>query len=199
MTVTTENFDTTTAGTVVSSGDTVGGITFTHAIGGGIELAVTDGDQFGGGGPFSTTSGANFLGTTDFDTLVGGDDPTMSFAASNAIGLYIITPNVDPDVDIFDNDLALVVGGTEALLTLADVQTSFTLSDGSDVYFLGIVDTMSTFTSASIVTDSYALGAIFFNVDDIVTAVAQVPEPGTLAIFGLGLAGLGLARRRRRA
>jgi hypothetical protein len=39
-------------------------------------------------------------------------------------------------------------------------------------------------------------------IDDLVltiTSEATVPEPGTLAIFGLGLAGLGFMRRRRAA
>ena len=33
----------------------------------------------------------------------------------------------------------------------------------------------------------------------IATELGQIPEPGTLAIFGLGLAGLGFARRKRAA
>jgi hypothetical protein len=37
-------------------------------------------------------------------------------------------------------------------------------------------------------------GQANFAIDDIST----IPEPGSLALFGLGLAGLGLAARRRR-
>lgn len=40
---------------------------------------------------------------------------------------------------------------------------------------------------------------IIANRPRVMAYVLEIPEPGTLAIFGIGLAGLGLARRRKRA
>jgi len=68
-----------------------------------------------------------------------------------------------------------------AHLVAADMQGS-PLSDGSSVYFLGITDEASTFTTATISTQG--AGEFLFNVDDIVTAQASdgdgdgVPDAG---------------------
>ena len=54
-----------------------------------------------------------------------------------------------------------------------------TLPDGGVVYFLGLIDTTASFTSASVST--IGGGFFFYNVDDITTAV--IPEPGTFALL----------------
>lgn len=178
------DFDSTAAGTLIPSGSTLGGLSFTYNFGGS-SLSVTDGNQFGGGGPFDTTSGANFLGTDNSDLLIDDDDFDLGFAASNAIGFSVITAET-PGFSLFDDDIQLTAGGATALLDVNSVQQ--TLGDGSLVFFLGLIDDSASFTSASLSTPNSS-GSFFYNLDDIVTTSA-VPLPGALWLFGSGLAGL---------
>jgi len=184
------DFDSVAAGTLIPSGSAVGGITFSYDFG-TTSMAVTDGNQFGGGGPFSTTSGSNFLGTDGSDLLLDDDDFSMSFASSNAIGLFLITAET-PGFSIFDNDIQLTVGSTTALLDVSNVQQ--TLSDGSLVFFLGLIDDSASFTTASLSTPNSS-GAFLYNIDDI--TLAAVPVPAAFWLFGSGMMGL-LALGRRR-
>lgn len=70
-------------------------------------------------------------------------------------------------------------------------------SIGSADGFFGIVG-MAPFTTITIT--GAANGSDFYGVDNLAFAAApsgNVPEPGTLALIGFGLAGLGFARKRR--
>lgn len=188
-----ENFDGATAGDLIADGGSLGGFTFNYPTlaGFGVSMEVR--------ADFLTTSGANYLGTDDAGVFQDGDDFNLTFAAANAIGMYFIS--ADP---IVDGDISITVGAFTADLDVDDLSV-FDVGDGGLAYFLGIVDTMATFTSADIATSQTPLaapddinGLFVYNVDDIVVARApQIPEPGTLALFGLGLLGLGLARRKR--
>lgn len=175
------DFDSLAAGDLIVSGGTLGGIAFSYSFG-GPSLRITAGAD--------TTSLPNFLGTDDAGILQDGDDITLGFAARNALGLYVMSRD-----SLVDNDFRLTVGTFSAGLSTAKLQRS--LADGTSVYFLGIVDPMTTFTSASLTTSHDGeVGAFLWNADDIVTALAPVPEPKTWAILlaGLGLLGLRLSR-----
>ncbi len=187
------DFDSATAGSLIPSGSTLGGITFSYTFGGS-SLAVTDGNQFGGGGPFDTTSGANFLGTDNSDLIIDDDDFSLGFAASNAIGFSVITAEI-PGTSFFDDDIQLTAGGTTALLDVDALQT--TLGDGSLVFFLGIIDDSASFTGASLNTPGSS-GSFLYNLDDITTtSVTVVPLPGAVWLFGSGLAGLLTCTKRK--
>lgn len=179
-----EDFESTPAGTLVPDGAAVGDLSFAYDFG-GVRIGVTDGAKFGGSGPYTTTSGSNFLGTEDADIFLDGDDFQISFPAVNAIGLFFISADT-----LLDDDIRLSVGGLTASLVAADIE--LTLPDGSDVYFLGIEDGNRAFTTASVTT--LGLGAFFYNVDDVVTAVAPdgdrvvaAPPPALLLVPGLVL------------
>jgi len=178
------DFDSLTGGDIIASGDTVDGITFNYDFGG---VLMQVGDDVVPG--FDTTSPPNFLGTDDGDLFQDGDNFDLSFGSSFAVGMFFITADL-----LFDDDIQLTAGGVTASLIASDLQS--TLPDLSDVYFLGVVDDMNGFTTASVTTPQ-GQGFFLYNVDDITTA--PVPEPSTMLLLGSGLAGLGFFRSRRKA
>lgn len=184
------DFDAAGLSTTIASGTAFEGITFTYGFG-GISMAITDGNQFGGGGPFNTTSGTQFLGTSDADVFQDGDDFSISFDAANAVGLQFITADT-----MFNDDIVLTVDGFSVGL---DASGGVDLGDGGFAYYLGVIDSMSTFTDASITADGGAGGPFFFySVDDITTATTTaVPEPSSLLLTSIVGALACISRRRR--
>lgn len=194
------NFDppTATAGDILLSGATLGGITFTYDFGGvAIQIGeVTDPMAF------DTTSPPHFLGTDDANVFQDGDDFAMAFAPVHALGLFFMSGEMpDPmcataGFRICNGDITLHVGNATAALAVST--SAPRLQDGAYVYFLGIVDPIATFTTASITTHGGG-GAFLYTVDDIVTATSTptaIPEPSTLGLLGIGVGGLIALRRR---
>jgi hypothetical protein len=102
----------------------------------------------------------------------------------NAIGFFMTDPN--------DSGGRFEIGGVGFDFEYLFGNTS--LSNGQ-VYYISIFDN-DVATLGDVVIKSNASGD-GYGIDQL--TVAKVPEPGTLALFGLGLVGLGLARRRKQA
>jgi len=177
------NFDSMTAGGLIPSGSSAGGITFTYNIP-HFTMQIED--------TFTTTSSPNYLGLNTNDGAFNhGDSFSMSFSGKiDALGLYVIAGQ---NIQVSTGDFRLSIGAGYASNS-GVVDKS--LSDGK-AYFIGLLDTGAGFSSAEFLSNGGPYG-YEFNIDDITMAKpgsTSVPEPCSLVLLLTCVFGVALSRR----
>ena len=170
-----------------------GGVTLT-ANGGDGQLTFNSGAMEQAG-----CNAAGFVGLAcDGDGIGIGDDVVGGFGTN----LERLTITFNPVVDILNIVLLdLFTGETAFIRTTGAGFRNFNTRVGGDVNGSGGVNVVGLMTNGVRQLQFRRDGRLAANSDFSVAAIeiVAVPEPGVLALFGLGLLGLGFTRRKKRA
>lgn len=177
-TVIQQNFDSLAAGTILGA---TADVTYGASLGSPVVTAN-----------FLTTTFPNGLGSTSAGYFLAGETATFFF--NNSTTAFAI--------DI--NTYATSAGAYTASLDTGDIVNSIyeTFPNTSTGEFIGFVSAIpfSSVTIASRTGFSYTLDTLVYGDAAAVTGPTTVPEPGSLAMYGVGLlalVGLTIIRRRR--
>jgi len=156
------------------------------------------------GGHIAYSADAGVIGSmsVSWDGIDGS--PAVNAAGFAATDLTEGGVNTAFGIDVISADLG---GGTLTITACATIASCFSVATplpaglgfGFDVDFAAFVGAPAGFFTAitHIQLDLTHAVAAYDAEFDLFLTRGEVPEPATLALFGLGLAGLGLARRRK--
>ncbi len=162
----------------VSAGDTASGV-FTY------DTAVVDSD-------LGNNSLGRFLSGTTMSMTING----MTWSLGNGVGIVQdrTAPDVNPDTFFLGDNEITGPGAVSGVSTLGIQFVAPNTLFGSDS-LPSISELLAMLGDGDDTATLALIGNEVLSVD--IRSVRIVPEPGALALFGLGLAGIGFVRRRK--
>lgn len=141
------------------------------------------------GGAITNSSGCGYLcginttsGGQNFLLLYGGSTTFTFSQAVDSFGFYVT--GVQSSQVVSQEFITFSDGSTQTI--------NLPVANNGGGVFIGFTD-----IGQSVASVTYNASNDIVAVDDVRYHVSSVPEPATTVLFGLGLLGLGLARRRR--